>query len=69
MIFSVIFDQLKKAKMIHFWGKIWLRILEKKLRHINSDEILSKFCSLYFLSNLEKNAFKISSFVRFVRMI
>ena len=38
--------------MTHFGVKFGLRILEKKLQHINSGEILSNFCSLRFLSYL-----------------
>ena len=33
--------------------KSWLRNLEKKLNFINSDETLSNFFSLHFLSDLK----------------
>ena len=58
--------------MTHFWGKILVENFEEKLNHINSDEILSNFCSPLFcliLTQFEKNAFENSSFVRFVRII
>ena len=42
--------------MTNFWGKFLVENSgEKKLHHTNSDKILSNFCSVHFLSNLNPN--------------
>ena len=43
----------KKPKWPIFGVKFLLRISEKKWHPINSGEILSNFCPIYFLSNLD----------------
>ena len=41
--------------MTHFRGEILVENFGEKLHHINSDEILSNFCSLHFLSHFNPN--------------
>ena len=52
VIFGVVFDNLRKAKMPIFGVKFWARNPQNKLHHINFAKILIKFCPHKFSPKL-----------------